>query len=215
MVETKGPTGPPHGSAPSLWPLGFAIGLTVALVGLVIGSWSAVAVGAVLMVGFGFVWVRDAMTGGESPAVVAARQPAAVAVVDEEELETYGRGTFLGLTTLGLGGVITGLVAASGRRLRGPARVRGPGNGRHRHRPDRRLPGGRIRGRDVPQRPGAGRGVAPHRVRAQQRAQGRPAELHDPLEPLRPPRLPGSGQRPFARGPEAAGRRWKADRRSS
>ena len=111
MVETKGPTGPAHGPAPSLWPLGFAVGLTVALVGLVIGSWVAVGVGVVLMAGFGYVWVRDAMNGGESPAVVAARQPAAVAVVDEEELETYGRGTFLGLTTLGLGGVITGMVA--------------------------------------------------------------------------------------------------------
>jgi Rieske Fe-S protein len=111
VVETKGPTGPSHGPAPSLWPLGFAVGLTVALVGLVIGSWAAVAVGAVLMAGFGFVWVRDAMNGGESPAVVAAPAPTAVGVVDEEELETYGRGTFLGLTTLGLGGVITGLVS--------------------------------------------------------------------------------------------------------
>jgi Rieske Fe-S protein len=43
--------------------------------------------------------------------VVAAPAPAAVAVVDDEEPETYGRGAFLGLTTLGLGGVITGLVA--------------------------------------------------------------------------------------------------------
>ena len=112
MVETKGPTGPPHGPAPSLWPLGFAIGLTVALVGLVIGSWLSVAVGAVLMVAFGYVWVRDAMTGGESTAVVATPASAAVAVVDEEpETETYGRGTFLGLTTLGLGGVISGMVA--------------------------------------------------------------------------------------------------------
>ena len=112
MVETKGPTGPPHGPAPSLWPLGFAIGLTVALVGLVIGSWLSVAVGAVLMVAFGYVWVRDAMTGGESTAVVATPASAAVAVVDEEpETGTYGRGTFLGLTTLGLGGVISGMVA--------------------------------------------------------------------------------------------------------
>ena len=112
MVETKGPTGSPHGPAPSLWPLGFAVGLTVALVGLVIGSWVAAAVGAALMIGFGVVWVRDAIGGGESSAVTAA--PATVAVVDAEEepeLETYGRGTFLGLTTLGLGGVISGLVA--------------------------------------------------------------------------------------------------------
>ncbi len=111
MVETKGPTGSAAGPAPSLWPLGFAIGLTVALVGLVISSWWAVAVGAVLMAGFGFVWVRDVVNGG------AAEAPAPVAVVpdavdEEEEAERYGRDTFLGLTTLGLGGVITVLVAA-------------------------------------------------------------------------------------------------------
>ena len=112
MVETKRPSGPAHGPAPSLWPLAFAVGLTVALVGLVIGSWLSVAVGAVLMVAFGFLWVRDAMTGGEPSATVAERAPAAVVVADEEpELETYGRGTFLGLTTLGLGGVISGMVA--------------------------------------------------------------------------------------------------------
>jgi Rieske Fe-S protein len=114
VVETKGPTGSPHGPAPSLWPLGFAIGLTVVLVGLVIGSWSAAAVGAVLMVAFGFIWVRDVVTGGEAEAPAPALTPAAatgVEVVDDEELEAYGRGTFLGLTTLGLGGVITGLVA--------------------------------------------------------------------------------------------------------
>ncbi len=113
MVETKGPTGPAHGPAPSLWPLGFAVGLTVALVGLVIGSWVAVGVGALLMAGFGFVWVRDAMNGGE-PAEVAAATPAPadVTVVEEEEDPTlYRRGTFIGLATLGLGGVITGLVA--------------------------------------------------------------------------------------------------------
>jgi Rieske Fe-S protein len=114
VVETKGPTGSPHGPAPSLWPLGFAIGLTVVLVGLVIGSWSAAAVGAVLMVAFGFIWVRDVVNGGEAEAPAPALTPAATAgveVVDVEELEKYGRGTFLGLTTLGLGGVITGLVA--------------------------------------------------------------------------------------------------------
>ena len=113
MVETKGPTGPAHGPAPSLWPLGFAVGLTVVLVGLVIGSWVAAGVGALLMAGFGFVWVRDAMNGDE-PAEVGAVTPAPadVTVVEEEEDPTlYRRGTFIGLATLGLGGVITGLVA--------------------------------------------------------------------------------------------------------
>ena len=129
MVETKGPTGPPHGPAPSLWPLGFAIGLTVALVGLVIGSWSAVAVGAVVLLAFGFIWARDVATGfGEPPPVavepaspgtdraigIAPVRPGedALPVMEEEEIERYSRDTFLSLSTLGLGGLITGIVAA-------------------------------------------------------------------------------------------------------
>ena len=112
MVETKGPAGPPHGPAPSLWPLGFAIGLTVTLVGLVINSWGAAAVGAVVMVACGFVWMRDTMTGDESTDDAVAVAPGAVAVADvDEDPELYRRGTFLGLATLGLGGVITGMVA--------------------------------------------------------------------------------------------------------
>jgi Rieske Fe-S protein len=117
VVETKGPSGPPHGSPPSLWPLGFAIGLTVALVGLVIGSWSAVAVGGVLALVFGFIWARDVATGfGEPPpapeAAVAAPPARPAHVPEEEEVEQYSRNTFLSLTTLGLGAVITGIVAA-------------------------------------------------------------------------------------------------------
>ena len=114
MVETKGPTGAPHGPAPSLWPLAFAVGLTVALVGLVIGSWVAVGVGALLMAGFGYVWVRDAINGGEPAEVAAATAPApaeATVVEEEEDPTLYRRGTFIGLATLGLGGVITGMVA--------------------------------------------------------------------------------------------------------
>ena len=127
-METRGPTEPPHGPAPSLWPLGFAIGVTVALVGLVIGSWSAVAVGAVLLVAFGFVWLRDVATGMTAPPTVdetapggpetATTAPAvpataggpALAEMEEEEIERFPRSKFLEATTLGLGGVITGLV---------------------------------------------------------------------------------------------------------
>jgi Rieske Fe-S protein len=124
VVETKGPSGPPHGPTPSLWPLGVAIGLTVALVGLVLGNWSTVAVGAVLLVAFGFVWARDVATGFGEPPPAPSDQPepgsdVAIGIapvrpdqaVEEEEVETYQRSAFLSLTTLGLGGVITGLVA--------------------------------------------------------------------------------------------------------
>ena len=127
-METRGPTEPPHGPAPSLWPLGFAVGITVALVGLVIDSWSAVAVGAVLLLAFGFVWLRDVATGyGAPPAVdeaapggpeTATGAPAlpatargdALPVMEDEEIERFPRSKFLEATTLGLGGVITGIV---------------------------------------------------------------------------------------------------------
>jgi menaquinol-cytochrome c reductase iron-sulfur subunit len=127
-VETRGPTEPPHGPAPSLWPLGFAVGITVALVGLVIDSWSAVAVGAVLLLAFGFVWLRDVATGYGAPPVVEEAAPRgaetvtdapalpataageALPVMEEEEIERFPRSKFLEATTLGLGGVITGIV---------------------------------------------------------------------------------------------------------
>ena len=78
-----------------------------------INSWGAAAVGAVVMVACGFVWMRDAMTGDEPADEVVAAAPARPShVVEvEEDPELYRRGTFLGLATLGLGGVITGMVA--------------------------------------------------------------------------------------------------------
>ena len=128
-METRGPTEPPHGPAPSLWPLGFAIGITVALVGLVIGSWSAVAVGAVLLLAFGFLWARDVATGMQEPppaaedaepggpesATDAPRLPAqaggaALAEMEDEEVERFPRNVFLELSTLGIGAAIGGLV---------------------------------------------------------------------------------------------------------
>jgi len=42
---------------PSLWPIGFAIGVACLLLGLVI-SWIVAAIGAILAVVFGFLWAR-------------------------------------------------------------------------------------------------------------------------------------------------------------
>ena len=127
-METRGPTEPPHGPAPSLWPLGFAIGITVALVGLVIGSWSAVAVGAVLLLAFGFLWARDVATGMQEPPALEDAEPggpesatdapalpaqaggAALAEMEDEEIERFPRNVFLELSTLGIGAAIGGLV---------------------------------------------------------------------------------------------------------
>jgi Rieske Fe-S protein len=129
VVETRGPSGPAHEPGPSLWPLGLAIGLTVALVGLVIGSWVSVAVGAALVIVFAFLWIRDVTSGlalppptegepargGPESATDAAAVPAhvgedALPVMPEEEIATYPRSKFIEVSTLGLGAVIGGLV---------------------------------------------------------------------------------------------------------
>jgi Rieske Fe-S protein len=80
------------------------------LVGLVV-SWPVAAVGAVLTLVFGFLWIRD-VTGeyrGEPRETEA--EPAAIVVEDgEKELPAYDRNKFLELSTLGLGAVIGGIV---------------------------------------------------------------------------------------------------------
>ncbi|RDI73220.1 Rieske [2Fe-2S] domain-containing protein [Gaiella occulta] len=98
----------PHVPAPSLWPIGFAVGVASVLVGLVV-SWPATVVGAALALVFGALWVRD-IASAHAPAAAAA--PAAEpAAVEEEHRETYGRAGFLSLATVGLGGVIGAGVA--------------------------------------------------------------------------------------------------------
>ena len=104
----------PHVPAPSLWPVGFAIGVVCLLLGLVLGSWYIVIVGAALGIAFGYLWVRD-LTREIHP--VAAPAPGTEAVASDapaaapaEELPTYDRSIFLETATLGLGAVIGGLV---------------------------------------------------------------------------------------------------------
>ncbi len=107
----------PHVPGPSLWPVGFAIGIVVLLVGLVI-SWWVVAVGAILSFAFGFLWVRDLTVGSglvHAPAVEPERAGAVAPAVAEtlpplKAEERYPRSKFLEISTLGLGGVIGGLV---------------------------------------------------------------------------------------------------------
>jgi Rieske Fe-S protein len=111
----------PHVPGPSLWPVGFAVGIVVLLVGLII-SWWVAALGAAVALAFAFVWVRD-LTAGTSlahapdvapetgPAPVPADQ-GAVATADEEPAERYPRSVFLEISTLGLGAVIGGIVTA-------------------------------------------------------------------------------------------------------
>jgi menaquinol-cytochrome c reductase iron-sulfur subunit len=105
---------------PSLWPVGFAVGIVCLLVGLVV-SWPVAAVGAVLALIFGFLWARDVATGGHAvpgppPDQPAPDAPAVPADVGEAAMpepapgERFPRSRFLEGATLGLGAVIGGIV---------------------------------------------------------------------------------------------------------
>jgi menaquinol-cytochrome c reductase iron-sulfur subunit len=85
---------------PSIWPFGFALGVAVALVGLIV-SWPAAAVGAAVALVCGFFWIREATRGAaEAPA------PAAAAETAEATAESYPRSVFLEGATIGLGAAI-------------------------------------------------------------------------------------------------------------
>ncbi len=107
----------PHVPGPSLWPIGFAIGVACVLLGLVI-SWVIAAIGAVLVVVCGLLWARDVTRDvqGDVPEIepetravadIAAATPASAA---EAPLPTYSRSRFLEATTIGLGAAIGAVV---------------------------------------------------------------------------------------------------------
>jgi Rieske Fe-S protein len=108
-----------HTPGPSLWPIGFAIGVACLLLGLVI-SWIVVAIGAVLAVAFGILWARDVTEDvrADVPAIepetrAVADVPstiAAPAVATEHQLPAYTRSRFLEATTIGLGAAIGAVV---------------------------------------------------------------------------------------------------------
>ncbi|MFL5913585.1 MAG: ubiquinol-cytochrome c reductase iron-sulfur subunit [Gaiellaceae bacterium] len=126
MREGMTPGPPEHGPSPTLWPLGFAVGIAVALVGLIVDPMVIASIGAVIAVVFGFLWARDA-TGEmrrHAPTVTAEVREATPAEVagapaaDEGEAampapqpgERFARSRFLEGATLGLGGVIGGIL---------------------------------------------------------------------------------------------------------
>ena len=116
------------------------------------------------------------------------------------------RKTFLSAMTLGLGAAIGAHRHHPAARLRRPAALQeGRGLRRRRRRPRaaRHLRRGRVADHEVQHAAGARRRGRAHGVRPLQRPAGGRAELHDPLQPLRPPRLPRAGERPDDAG-EAA-----------
>jgi Rieske Fe-S protein len=111
----------PHVPGPSLWPVGFAVGVVVFMVGLIISWWIA-GLGAIVALAFAFLWVRDLTAGtaltiaphvapegaaGDGIPVAPGETPMAVLSPSEER---YPRSKFLEVSTLGLGAVIGGIV---------------------------------------------------------------------------------------------------------
>ena len=96
---------------PSLWPVGFAVGIVCLLVGLVV-SWPVAAVGAALALVFGFLWARDVATGGHGQPVAPLDEaaPDTPAMAEPAPGERFPRNKFLEGATLGLGAVIGGIV---------------------------------------------------------------------------------------------------------
>jgi menaquinol-cytochrome c reductase iron-sulfur subunit len=103
----------PHLPSPTIWPFAFAGGVALLLVGLII-NWILAAIGAVLVLVFGFLWIREATSEVRRPPAAApppAPPVSELAVAEEEEEpERYPRSVFLEMSTLGVGALIGGIV---------------------------------------------------------------------------------------------------------
>jgi Rieske Fe-S protein len=114
-----------HLPAPSVGPVGFAVGVVVVLVGLIVNPLWISTIGAAIAVISGILWAREASaelrrshvapepelreTGvGDAPAVPANVGEAAMP--EPEPGERFPRSKFLEASTLGLGAVIGGVV---------------------------------------------------------------------------------------------------------
>jgi Rieske Fe-S protein len=117
----------PHLPGPSIYPIGFAAGIACILVGLIVNPKIVAPIGAAIAIVFGFLWARDATEEyrGEDvepieperrevpPTAEAPALPAnygEAAMPEPEPGERFPRSRFLEGATLGLGGVIGGLV---------------------------------------------------------------------------------------------------------
>jgi menaquinol-cytochrome c reductase iron-sulfur subunit len=103
-----------HLPGPSLWPIGFAIGVACVLVGLII-SWPVVAVGAAIAAISAALWIRDSARGYATPVEHEPETRAAAPLPADAgrptrpvttKDETFSRSVFLEGSTLGLGALI-------------------------------------------------------------------------------------------------------------
>jgi Rieske Fe-S protein len=133
-VEPREPGAPPpvhddqpHLPPPTLWPVGFAAGGATILIGLVVNPLIVSSTGGAIAIVFAFLWIRDATAELRGkPIVVEPEQRRREAGVGDapalpadvggpgmpppEPGERFPRSRFLEASTLGLGGLIGGLV---------------------------------------------------------------------------------------------------------
>jgi menaquinol-cytochrome c reductase iron-sulfur subunit len=107
VEDPRGGDQQPQLPSPSIWPVGFAVGIVCLLVGLVI-SWWVAALGAGLAIVFGFLWARDVAT--REPAAPAPEDVTTDGAPERSPGERFPRNKFLEGATLGLGALIGGIV---------------------------------------------------------------------------------------------------------
>jgi Rieske Fe-S protein len=103
----------PHLPAPTLWPIGFAIGIVVALVGLIINPTLISPIGGAIAIVFAILWAREAtaeLRGEPTPVEPERREPAAEVAVAEVQPAGVTRSRFLEASTLLVGGAIGGVI---------------------------------------------------------------------------------------------------------
>jgi Rieske Fe-S protein len=116
-----------HLPAPTLWPAGFAVGIVVVLVGLIVDPLVVSSIGGAIAIIFGFLWARDATAElrgqhvhvePEKREIVEAGAGETAPPADQQGAalppprpgEKFPRSRFLEGATLGLGGVIGGII---------------------------------------------------------------------------------------------------------
>jgi quinol---cytochrome c reductase iron-sulfur subunit, bacillus type len=125
MPEQENLHDEPHLPPPSLWPIGFAIGVAVILVGLIVNPLWISTIGGLIVIVFGFLWARDAtaelrgqpiVVTPERREVAGAGQSGPPATAGDDAMphpapgERFPRSRFLEGTTLGLGALIGGII---------------------------------------------------------------------------------------------------------
>ena len=101
-------SGPPPSSGRSVWPICFAIGVILILIGVVL-NWVVFGIGVGIAALAGMFWVWDSTRTMRATTAPVEEEEEAEAEAEEAE-ERYGRNVFLERTTLGLGAVIGAVI---------------------------------------------------------------------------------------------------------